>query len=668
MKSKTSYFNFNKNIFMEDLKRLWVIPALYTLVLFLTSISPILMVYNTLTENGYYLVNRLLTNDTFFSYLFITTAPLAVAVLIFRYLQQTNSAAVMHAFPFTRKELFTTHCICGIILTVLPVIITGGILLLIKKPVYNHAEISVDIFTVAAILKWAGQTLLMTLSGFSIAVFAGIITGSTLLHTIFGFGFLFLLPALGALVLIYLDEFIFGFSSNWMINQFVVGLSPITSRLDGNDFSSGNIAWYIILTVILLTVSYILYLHRKLERSTDSIAFNFLKPLFKYSVAFCGMTILGMYLMKSGDNKMFGMYVGFVIGSLVAYIIAEMIVEKTIWVFRNLKGYFIYLIIAALFVVLIQTDILGYEGRLPSLDKVEGIYYGNLPIEKKEWDNLHMLSDDYNIESSYEFHQSIIDNKKWLENDHEDQTYYITLNYFLENGKIFTRQYILPYEFFEHNPYIKKVYESDEYIKATNSIFDVEEKNLKAISLYSYLSDKTIQIIDPLEINELCQALKEDLLNENFSEMLSRQAPKARVDFFWKENNILQDKYYHAPLLKKSYKNTLNWLEVKGYIDYISVYPDEVQYIAIQKQDKNEYFTDRSTVGGPNSLIVPEASSDLMVITDEETIQKVLDTYENRFHHAHKGYMLSIVFKNDRTDTGFYRSDSAPQFIVDYFR
>ncbi len=668
MKSKTSYFNFNKNIFIEDLKRLWAVPVLYTLILFLTNISPILMAYNTLTKNGYYLVNRLLTNDTFFSFLFITTAPLAVAVLIFRYLQQTNSTAVMHAFPFTRKELYVTHCICGTLLTILPIIITSGILLLIKKPVYDHATVPADIFTTAAIMKWTGQNLLITLSGFSIAVFAGIITGTSLLHTIFGFGFLFLLPGIGMLVLLYLDEFIFGFSSNWRINEFVVNLSPITSKLDGNDFSSGNITWYIVLTIFLLIISYILYMHRKLERSTDSIAFNFLKPLFKYSVAFCGMTILGMYLMALGENRIFGMYAGFIIGSLVAYIIAEMIVEKTIWVFRHLKGYFIFLLMAALFAVLIQTDILGYERRLPAFDKIESIYYGGLPSDKKEWKDLHMLSSANNIESSFEFHQSIIDNKKWLEKDHESEIYHITLNYFMENGKIFTRQYALPYEFFEHNPYVKKVYESDEYIRATNPIFDVDEKDLKNISLDSYLlRDRTVQIIDPMEIKELCQALREDLLNERFEEMTSKKAPMARIDFFWKENSELQEKYYHAPSLKKSYKNTLNWLEFKGYIDSISVYSEDIKYISIHRKDENEYFIEKDTVS-PNRLTVPESSPDLMVITDESSVQKILDTYENRYYHAGKGYMVTMVFNNGQMETGFYKSDSAPQFIIEYFR
>ncbi len=667
MKSKASYFNLNKNVFIEDMRRFWGISALYSIVLLFSSVFPILMTYSTLSEHGYFLINRILNNGNFLPFLFLTTAPLAAAVLIFRYLQNNNSTAVIHAFPFTRKELFVTHCISGIIIISLPVIINGLLLLLIKKPVYSTELVPVDIFTTAAILKWVGQSLLIAISGFSIAVFAGIISGTSLLQTIFGAGFLFLLPAIGTLLLFYFDHFFFGFNSGWKMSQLVINLSPITSILDHNDaqFSSGFIILYILLTIILLAASYILYMFRKLERSTDSIAFDFLKPLFKYSVSFCGMTVLGIYFIGLSENRIFGMYLGFIVGSLIAYIIAEMVVEKTIWVFKHLKGYLFFLIIAALFVTLIQTDITGYERRLPVFDKIESVYYGNFPSDDREF---HTLMSEDNIESSLEFHQTIVDNRKWLERDPSSETYNITLNYLMKDGKVFTRQYTLPYEFFKHNPYVKKVYESAEYIKATNPIFHVQEKDLKIISLDSaLLPDKSIQIINSFEIKEFCEVLKRDLLNESFEDMMSRKAPLARIEFFWKDNNELQEKYYYGPALKKSYANTLNWLEVKDYLDDITVYPEDIKYISIKRNSENSTTYPQETRSASNNLMIPTATTDLMVVTDKEAIQTILDNYENRHYHNSEGYLLTIGLNNGSTNNGFFQITTAPPFIINYF-
>ena len=350
MKSTASYFKFNKNIFAENIKRFWAIPVLYTLFIFLSSIFPILMSYDNIDKLGYYRISYLLTNQNPFTFIFLTTAPLAAAVIIFRYLQANNSTATLHAMPFTRQELFVTHCISGILLSIIPIIINGLILLAIKTPVYNNAIPPENIFTTSAVMDWIWQSILIIILNFSVAVFAGIISGTSLLHSILGFGFLFLLPAIGAVLTFYIDKFLFGFYLHWGINESIEKLSPVVAILFNIELSAGFIIFYIILTVILFAASCALYLRRKLERATDTIAFNFLKPLFKYSISFCGMTVLGIYLLETGQNKITHMYIGFIIGSIVSYLIAEMILQKSIWVFKNLKGYLIYLIIAAIFI------------------------------------------------------------------------------------------------------------------------------------------------------------------------------------------------------------------------------------------------------------------------------------------------------------------------------
>lgn len=672
MKLKESSFNIGKSIFIENLKRFWGIPALYSIMLFLTGAFPIMMAYDRLGKNGYHIVSRVLDNETFLSFLFLISAPLAAAVLIFRYLQQNNSVAVMHAFPLTRKKLYLVHCMTGIVLTMIPILVNGIILFIIKKPVYNGSLTPEDVFTASAILQWMWHSALISILGFSMAVFAGIITGSSVLQTIFGFGFLFLLPAFGALLMIYFEEFLFGFSSGRSVEKLITNLSPITAKLANTELLPNFIIGYIILTVIFFIFSYFLYLHRKLERSTDTITFDFLKPIFKYSVAFCGMSLLGMYFMQlSQDNKTLGLYIGFFIGSIIAYIIAEMIVQKTIWIFKNMKGYLIYLIIAAIFIVSIQTDIWGFEKRLPNLENIQSFYLGNYSDEHLENGTIKLLSATENIEAVYAFHQSIIENKKWLEKDTDNYTRNIVLNYFSEDGRLLTRQYQLPFEFFVHNPYIKEVYESEEYKISQNAIFDMELNELEYISLESnFLSNRNLKIIDPVEITEFCQAFKKDLLNESFEEMMNGSAPICDIDFIWKSEldnkkaREITQKYY-SPALKKSYRHTINWLQSKGYLEQVSISTGDIKYITVEKSDDTYYSTKESI--NNSHLAVPVSTPDLMVITDAASIEKILNTLHNRYYKDDVRYNIHIVFKQGNIYSSFYYKDTLPAFITHYF-
>lgn len=668
MKSKASFFKVNKHIVVEDFKRFWGIPVLYFLGLFLAGPFPILMTYDTLDLRGYHLIDNILNNETFFHFMFLSTAPLAAAVLIFRYIQQTNSTSVIHSFPFTRKELYISHCFTGIILTIIPVLLNGIILFLIKKPIYQDPLSTVDIFSSAAIWTWVWHSLIIVILGFSVAVFAGVISGTSVLHSIFGFGFLFLLPAIVLLLTFYFDKFIFGFNMTWQTEQFISSLSPIVAKLSNGDFTIKYVIWYLAVTIFMFVISYLLYMKRKLERATDSIAFDFLKPVFKYSVAFCGMTLLGMYFMEFCENKLLGMYGGFFVGSILAYIIAEMIVQKTIWIFRNMKGYLFYLIIAVLFILCIQTDIFGYEKRLPDLDEVSSVYFGYYSTEDIEKGAIDVLTSAENIEAAYQFHVSIIDNKKWLEKENPRHTRNVAINYQNKNGKTFSRQYELPNDFFIHNPYIKQVYESQEYKIATNRIFKSDIKELEYVSIYPYLpSDQRVRIIDPIEIKELFDAIKQDILSESFDNMMSQAAPLGSIDFTWKDSGDEKKDYkYFRTSLKRTSKHTIAWLESKGYMEKIIISPDEITYISIEKyiKDNDYYYRDRI-----DPRAIPEATSELMVVkNDLNQIEHILKTYEeSSYYNEEDGYRVTMVFNNGNTDNGYYRCDTAPQFILDYF-
>ena len=208
----------------ENMRRFWAVSVLAFLVYFLSGVFPILMSYKDLAPMASYIQMSLHNMQPFFMGAHLLV-PVITAVLLFRYLQNVSSVAVMHSLPFTRSKLFNSGFVSGLILVSLPVLLNGVILLLLSKPTYRqwgygeNLTISTEnVFARAEVLNWMGTSLLIVLVLFSVAVFTGIVTGNNLMHLLTSYFFIFLIPLLYAVFNFYFQEFLYGFdlSGNWM--------------------------------------------------------------------------------------------------------------------------------------------------------------------------------------------------------------------------------------------------------------------------------------------------------------------------------------------------------------------------------------------------------------------------------------------------------------------
>ena len=101
-----------------------------------------------------------------------------------------------------------------------------------------------------------------------------------------------------------------------------------------------------------------------------------------------GIYFSGVYS-NGAKYRLYWVMFGYAIASVIGYIIAEIIITKSLRIFRNIKGYFIYVIIIALVLIGINSDIIGYEKRIPALENIESIY----------------------LESGFNFSNGILDNQ-----------------------------------------------------------------------------------------------------------------------------------------------------------------------------------------------------------------------------------------------------------------
>ena len=193
---------------------------------------------------------------------------------------------------------------------------------------------------------------------FSVAVFAAIVTGNNLMHLMTSYFFIFLIPLLYAVFNVYFQLYLFGFdlSGNWM--DICLSISPYTAIINGRGyFSTYEVLYYIGTIFAMLVISAVLYNKRKLERASDSLAFGFMKPVICYIIAFLGMTMLGFYFQELGEERIY-LYAGFAAGTVIFFIIGQMIVMKTARVFNKegLKSFAVYALIAIVFLAGLNLD------------------------------------------------------------------------------------------------------------------------------------------------------------------------------------------------------------------------------------------------------------------------------------------------------------------------
>ena len=91
----------------------------------------------------------------------------------------------------------------------------------------------------------------------------------------------------------------------------------------------------------------------------------------------------GMYF---GDFQKMGWIIfGFIVGSLIGYSIATMILEKTWRILYKWKGYIGFAIVASISLLLLNMDIVGYENNVPQDSEVKRVYVSSeIPEQVKK--------------------------------------------------------------------------------------------------------------------------------------------------------------------------------------------------------------------------------------------------------------------------------------------
>lgn len=689
MKSKISFIN--RGILLNDFKGFTWIGIVYLLGLLFSTPLQILMLYSEQKKfSGEYIPQYDLINNPFrhifqfhseMQIILILTIPVIVAILLFRYLQVNRSANMIHTLPIKRETLYNTHLIAGIILLYLPIIVTGLTSWIIK------ATLGINYFTNQDIITWVGVNLVTNLLLFISTVTVGMMTGMTSVQGVLTYILLFLPTGLSFLLLHNMRVFIYGFAYDYYMENIIISPLIRIPELYHNPFTTIDILTYLGISAALYFIARFLYNRRQLETATCSISFNTLRPIFKYGVTFCSMLLVGSYFNEVQEGLGWTVF-GYFLGSLLGYVIIEIIINKSLSVFRlkNVKGYVIYAVITTVLISGINFDLTGYEKTLPELKNVESVYFNHsfynltnpdIPYVSDTDQSKTKLytrnntktiySDPYNIVNIYRLHKQIIDNmdegKNQIQSNYNSRRQNICLAYQLKNGRMLYRHYEIDTK--KYMKYLKPLYESLEYKKLHYDILNITPDPVDKIEINANEINKSVKITDPDLIKQAISALQKDVKDQTYEDMNTNNPG-------WANINILMNNEEHIHLSwNKSFVNFEQWLkEINEYNNARIIPAQDIKYAIVEKNIDNTEMTyeKNQTIYEETIDSSNESKKDSQIqrleITDPEQLEICLR------HYTHRGdvpYTIGFYLTNGDIFYGGFSEEDMPKFAKEFF-
>ena len=447
MKSRTSFFN--STALRKDITRFAPVWALYLIGGLLVGLSSL---PNRFAELGYS-ANELAK----------TMAPLAIlnmiyaiitAELLFGDLFSSRLCNALHAFPLRRESWFITHTVSGMLFSFVPNLILSICFLPFMGEMWYISPLWLLVMTMEYLFFFglAAFSAMCTGKRFAMAAVYAIINFLSMI--IYWFVYAFYEPQLYGLH-IRGDDFLRFCPVAWMAGmiELVQFKTERTYHSAYHDYTTQYVYqgltadwWYpIVLTVLgigLLAVALLLYRRRKLESAGDFAAFRWFSPIF--CVVF---TLSAGALFEMFGNAMTGVdYVFLVVGIIVGYFASQMLLQRTVRVFRKKTFAACAAIGGALVlsIVLTAIDPLGITRWTPDPNKVESIvlsdYYNYDSSNKRHSNAAQIISSPELIEELVDIHQLILDEGEvdWY---HPSS---IHLTYRMSDGRQIERRYRYP--------------------------------------------------------------------------------------------------------------------------------------------------------------------------------------------------------------------------------
>lgn len=439
MKSKTSLFSpgLSRNI----LSRFWPLWLIYLGVL-LVQLPVAVSGYVSQGISARYTMECILQLAVDVAG-YAMAASLLSVMAVFSYLYSKRSCSLINSLPVRRETAFVTACLTGL----LPLLLAELLTWLIALGVFAGSEIVRPEY----LNSWLLIALLSTLASYGFGVFCAMLTGHIMVLPAL---FLVLNAAvyvLEALVQALLRTLVYGYDGGsalisrlsllpYASSALRVIAEPTAGSLEPEFILLGidSLAVYAVVGMLFIVPALLLYRRRKMEAVGDVVAIKALEPVFKYCASIYAALGLGALMAESMDNALSSgppeaavLALMLLLGAALGYYAAEMLLQKSLRVFRSrIRGLIVVWAVFLLGVVVAELDLTGYERRVPETEEIQSVVLVN---------DGRVTEDAESIELTRKIHQTAIDNEE--HNRQAESTSIIYIRYELKDGSSLGRSY-----------------------------------------------------------------------------------------------------------------------------------------------------------------------------------------------------------------------------------
>lgn len=450
-------------VFRKTVSRFWPLWTAYLAILLLTLPMGLYndLQYEThirITDVQHY-VYRITQGGFAFAFFM---APIA-AMCVFSHLYNDRHTGAYASLPVKREAMFLSCALAGLIPQLLAGVIAAAAAL--------GVEASFGVVDITSLFTFLGTFCLHTISFYGFALLCAQMTGAILVvpavYIVLQFTAIVLQGVMQGLV----ELFLFGYSYSSLDIGFLTPFVYIINNVDytpihqgvGNTFTVVSYVFdgwlpcilYAVSGVVFAVGSFFLYRKRRMEAAGDFVAYQPLKPVFKWALGLgCGLclsVLLASMFHRNQTDTILGMpsavatLLFLLLGGAVGFFGAEMLMKKTFRVFGG-NAWKSFLIFAAVVMLLhgaLVFDFFGYETRIPDKEDIQSV---SLYAQGDD----AVLTSPEAIEKVMTLHKDAIaceqENKEAQLRDWDDMHYdtrYFSVTYFLENGRALERRYIL---------------------------------------------------------------------------------------------------------------------------------------------------------------------------------------------------------------------------------
>lgn len=581
----------NRGILFQNFRQHGWIGILYLITLLFSLPLYIATVYREVPQQ----ITSLFQANGEVQILFAITFPVAAGIFLFRYVQSGAPSDLFHSLPLRRKHLLTVNLLTGFMMILLPIWITTAI----TGWVWGVLDQPAFIFGGSSIWMWGLSMSIYSLFMFMLTVVVGMCIGQSVLQGLTVYALLLLPVVVWFILSLHLQHYLLGYPYDDVgRNAEKISLVLRMASISGAPVIGWELIIYSLLTLLFIPLSYVFYAKRQVESATQAVTFTLVKPIFRFGLMFTLVLIGGAYftIIAPRESSGWGIF-GYILGGIVGYIVAEMIIRKTwlIWSSKLLPKFALYGIVAGLILYVPVADWNGYAARVPELNKVNSIKLGGERytytngVSQKMDDAPFYSNDAEYMEAVLALHQKIVDSdlplldasfNQGMRNDE-----YVFINYKLNNGKVMKRKYYIPEAEFHQE--LMALKQSRDYKKFTYDTYKLEEDAL-SIGLRSTISSyRKVYISNPEQVREFKELLKQDILDQTYEEQRSpwQSFAFAEMNQESSSSNSNQPKEMWNFEIKPNFERVLAWLKENHLYDQLQVPADEIASAQFAKQE-----------------------------------------------------------------------------------